>query len=179
MAHFGPELDTPGGKWFLAHHRHCGEACFARGFAFTKRTGMTMRTGKEATIWERGFAPVGFLVLLFTLFLSQLGLPDAPGSQRPAQRAAAEGGVTPSPLSTSSDDVWFPASGHAERRIAKAKAGLPEGDAGGKALVPGAGIVLYPFETASSEVFPALDDAAPALLGHAAFRSRAPPVIFA
>ncbi len=137
-----------------------------------------MRTGKEATIWERGFAPAGFLVLLFTLFLSQFSLPDNAGAGHP-QRAAAEGGVAPSPLSSAADDLWFPASGHAERRVAKAKTGLPEGDAGGKALVPLAGALLYPFETASSEAFHAADDAAPARSGPASFRSRAPPALAA
>jgi hypothetical protein len=140
---------------------------------------MTMRTGKEATMWERGFAPVGFLVLLFTLFLSQFSLPENAGNAGPPQRAAAEGGVAPSPLSIAGDDLWFPASGHAERRVAKAKTGLPEGDAGGKAFVPGAGALLYPFDTASSEVFTAADDATPVPSGHAAFRSRAPPALAA
>ena len=69
--------------------------------------------------------------------------------------------------------------GHAERRVAKAKSGLPEGDAAGKALVPGAGVVLYPFETSVSVVFVAVDDAAPLRLGPASFRSRAPPVLAA
>ena len=139
---------------------------------------MTMRTGKEATIWERGFAPAGFLVLLFTLFLSQFSLPDTTGAGHP-QRAAAEGGVAPSPLTSAADDLWLPASGHAERRAAKAKTGLPEGDAGGKALVPGVGALLYPFETASSEAFAAADDAAPVRSGPASFRSRAPPALAA
>ena len=140
---------------------------------------MTNRTGKEATIWERGFAPAGFLVLLFTLFLSQFSLPQNAATAGHPQRAAAEGGVAPSPLSTTGDELWFPASGHAERRVAKAKTGLPEGDAAGKAIVPSAGLLLYPFEIASSGAFFAVDDAAPALSGHAAFRSRAPPAFAA
>lgn len=139
---------------------------------------MTMRTGKEATIWERGFAPAGFLVLLFTLFLSQFSLPDTTGAGHP-QRAAAEGGVAPSPLTTAADDLWLPANGHAERRAAKAKTGLPEGDAAGKVLVPGAGALLYPFEAASSEVSFAADDTVPARSGPASFRSRAPPAFAA
>ncbi len=129
-------------------------------------------------MWERGFAPVGFLVLLVTLFLSQFLLPENAAAGHP-QRTAAEGGVAPSPHSTAGDEVWFPASGHAERRVAKAKSGLPEGDAAGKALVPGAGVLLYPFEIAAYEAFFAADDAAPAPAGHAAFRSRAPPALAA
>lgn len=140
---------------------------------------MTLRTDREATIWERGFAPVGFLVLLVTLFLSQFSLPgNADGAGHPP-RAAAEGGVAPSPLSATGEELWFPASGHAERRVAKVKSGLPEGDAAGKALIPGAGAVLYPFETAASVVPVAVDDAAPARLGTASFRSRAPPALSA
>ncbi len=140
---------------------------------------MTLRTGREATIRERGFAPLGFLVLLVTLFLSQFSLPDsAAGSGHPLPATAA-GGVAPSPLSAAGDDLWFPASGHAERRVAKAKSGLPEGDAAGKALVAGAGVVLYPFETAVAVVFLAADDAAPPRLRPASFRSRAPPVLAA
>ena len=140
---------------------------------------MTMRTGREATIWERGFAPVGFLVLLFTLFLSQLSLPESIDNAAHPRRVAAEGGVAPSPVSTAADDLWFPASGHAERRAAKAKTGLPEGDSGGKALVAGAGALLYPFETASSEAFIAGADIVPARAGPASFRSRAPPAFAA
>lgn len=140
---------------------------------------MTMRTGKEATMWERGFAPVGFLVLLFTLFLSQFSLPDNDVNAAHPRRAAAEGGVAPSPLSTAGDELWLPASGHAERRVAKAKTGLPEGDPAGKSLVPGAGFILYPFETASFEAFFAVDDAAPVPSGHASFCSRAPPAFSA
>lgn len=140
---------------------------------------MTLRTGREATIWERGFAPVGFLVLLVTLFLSQFSLPDSTNGAGHPPRTSAEGGVAPLPLSTTGDEVWFPASGHAERRVAKVKSGLPEGDAAGKALVPGAGVVLYPFEITASVVFVAADDAAPLRLGPASFRSRAPPVLFA
>lgn len=128
-------------------------------------------------MWERGFAPVSFLVLLFTVFLSQFSLPgDAP---RHPQRTAAEGGVAPSPFSNAADDLRFPASGHAERRVAKAKTGLPEGDAGGKALVAGAGALLYPFETASLEAFVVVEDAAPVRAGPASFRSRAPPAFAA
>ena len=137
---------------------------------------MTMRTGKEATIWERGFAPAGFLVLLFTLFLSQFSLPESIGGPRHPQRAASEGGVAPSPLTAAADELWFPASGHAERRAAKAKTSLPDGDSGGKALLPGAGRLFYPFETVAAEAFPAMDDPAQARSGPASFRSRAPPV---
>jgi hypothetical protein len=140
---------------------------------------MTIRNGKDWTAWERVFAPVGFLVLFFTLFLSQFSLPDDTRAAAHPQRTAAEGGVAPSPLSTSADDLWFPASGHAERRAAKAKAGLPEGDAGGKALLSAGGAWLYPFETAVDVVFQAADDVAPARAGHSAFRSRAPPVLAA
>jgi hypothetical protein len=153
--------------------------CFARCQAFEKRTGMTNRTGKEATMWERGLAPVGFLVLLFTLFLSQFSLPDDAGNARHPQRETTGGGVAPSPLTAAGEDLWFPASGHAERRVAKAKTGLPEGDAAGKALVAGAGVLLYPFEIAASRVLVTIDDAARAVSGHAAFRSRAPPAIAA
>lgn len=138
---------------------------------------MNMRTGKEATMWERGLAPAGFLVLLFTLFLSQFSLPDGARTAGHPQRAAAEGGVAPSPLSPSGDDLWFPASGHAERRTAKAKAGLESGNAGGKALLPGAGFLAYPFETAALLVFVLADDAAPARAATAFFRSRAPPAL--
>lgn len=130
-------------------------------------------------MWERGFAPVGFLVLLFTLFLSQFSLPENTGTAGHPQRTAAEGGVAPSPLSTSGDELWFPASGHAERRVAKAKTGLPEGDAAGKAIVPGAGLLLYPFDVAASDSVFAADDSAPAASGDAAFRSRAPPAFAA
>jgi hypothetical protein len=130
-------------------------------------------------MWERGFAPAGFLVLLFTLFLSQFCLPENLAGAGHAQRAAAEGGVAPAPASSAGDDLWFPANGHAERRVAKAKTGLPEGDGAGKALVPSAGALLYPFETASSEVFFAIRDAMPVRLGPASFRSRAPPASFA
>lgn len=129
-------------------------------------------------MWERGFAPVGFLVLLVTLFLSQFSLPDTTSAAGHPDRAAAEGGVAPSPLS-SADDLWFPASGHAERRSSKAKAGLPEGDAGGKALVAGTGALLYPFATALLEAFSVVDDVAPARSGPASFRSRAPPALAA
>lgn len=132
-------------------------------------------------MWERGFAPVGFFVLLFTLFLSQLALPENPGPEKAGhpQRSAAEGGVAPSPLSVSGEELWLPASGHAERRVTKAKAGLAEGGAAGKALVSGPGLVLYPFEIASSEVFRAVDDATHVRSGHASFRSRAPPAFAA
>lgn len=130
-------------------------------------------------MWERGFAPAGFLVLLFTLFLSQFSLPENLEGPGHAQRAAAEGGVAPAPASSAGDELWFPASGHAERRVAKAKTGLPEGDGAGKALVPSAGALLYPFETASSEVFFAVDHAVPVHPGPASFRSRAPPASFA
>ncbi|MCR6498629.1 hypothetical protein MUO32_06285 [Shinella sp. CPCC 101442] len=136
---------------------------------------MTERTGKEARMWERGLAPVSFLVLLFTLFLSQLSLPEGARTAGHPQRAATEGGVAPAPLSTAGDELRFPASGHAERRIAKAKTGLPEGDGAGKAIVPGAGILLYPFEIASTAATASVDDAAPANARPAAFRSRAPP----
>ncbi|MFT4158683.1 hypothetical protein [Shinella sp.] len=140
---------------------------------------MTTGTGKEATIWERGFAPVGFLVLLFTLFFSQFPLAGDAGTPGHPQRAAAEGGLAPSPLSPAGEDLWFPAGSHAERRVAKAKTGLADGDAAGKALLPTAGALLYPFETASVVVFPAAEDAAPASAGSAAFRSRAPPAFAA
>ena len=128
-------------------------------------------------MWERGFAPVGFLVLLVTLFLSHFSLPENTADAGHSPRTAAEGGVVPSPLSVAGDELWFPASGHAERRVAKAKTGLPEGDAGGKALVACVGALLYPFEIASSEAFFAVDDAAPVSSGNAAFRSRAPPAL--
>nr|WP_314088214.1 hypothetical protein [uncultured Shinella sp.] len=135
---------------------------------------MTGRTGKEARVWERGFAPASFLVLLFTVFLSQFSLPgDAP---RHPQRAAAEGGVAPSPLSAAGDELWFPANGHAERRIAKVKTGLPEGEGAGKALVPGAGLLLYPFEVTSNAAAVFVDDSVLAPDHPASFRSRAPPV---
>ena len=140
---------------------------------------MTNRTGKEATIWERGFAPAGFLVLLFTLFLSQFSLPGNADGTGHLPRAAAQGGVVPSPLTAAGDEHWFPASGHAERRVAKAKAGLAEGDATGKTLVPGVGLLVYPFEISSSDVFFTADDAAPLAAGHASFRSRAPPAFAA
>lgn len=128
-------------------------------------------------MWERGFAPVSFLVLLFTVFLSQFSLPE--GVPRHAQRATAEGDVAPSPRSAAGDELWFPANGHAERRIAKVKTGLPEGEGAGKALVPGAGLVLYPFEVASNVAAVLVDDSAP-VAGHpASFRSRAPPALAA
>jgi len=130
-------------------------------------------------MWERGFAPVGFLVLLVTLFLSQFSLPENARTAGHAQRASAAGGVAPSPLSAAGDDLWFPASGHAERRVAKTKAGLADGDAGGKAFLPGAGLLLYPFEATASAVPFVLDDAAPARPALASFRSRAPPVLAA
>lgn len=130
-------------------------------------------------MWERGFAPVGFLVLLFTLFVSQFSLPEDAGNARHPQRESTGGGIAPSPLSAAGDDLWFPASGHAERRVAKAKTGLPEGDAAGKALVPGAGVLLYPFEIAASRVSVAVDDVARAVSSQAAFRSRAPPALAA
>ena len=63
-------------------------------------------------MWERGLAPAGFLVLLFTLFLSQFSLPDSVVGPRHPQRAATEGGVAPSPLTGAADELWFPASGH-------------------------------------------------------------------
>lgn len=140
---------------------------------------MTTGTGKEATIWERGFAPVGFLVLLFTLFFSQFPLSGDAGTPGHPQRAAAEGGLAPSPLSPAGEDLWFPAGSHAERRVAKAKTGLADGDSAGKALLPPAGALLYPFETASVVIFQAAEDAAPASAGSAAFRSRAPPALAA
>ena len=138
---------------------------------------MNMRTGKEAAMWERGLAPAGFLVLLFTLFLSQFSLPDSARTAGHPQRAATEGGVAPSPLSPAGDDLWFPASGHAERRAAKVKAGLEDGSAGGKALLPGAGFLAYPFERVASAVFDLADDAAPERAPTASFRSRAPPAL--
>ncbi|WP_313195899.1 hypothetical protein [Shinella zoogloeoides] len=140
---------------------------------------MTTGTGKEATIWERGFAPVGFLVLLFALFFSQFPLSGDAATAGHPQRTATEGGLAPSPLSPAGDDLWFPAGSHAERRVAKAKTGLADGDSAGKALLPPAGALLYPFETASLIVFPAAEDAAPASAGSAAFRSRAPPALAA
>lgn len=130
-------------------------------------------------MWERGLAPVSFLMLLFTLFLSQLSLPESARTVSHPQRTTAEGGVAPSPLSTSADEVWLPASGHAERRVSKAKTGLPEGDGAGKALITGAGILLYPFETASEEVRATFDDVKPAGDRPASFRSRAPPILAA
>ena len=130
-------------------------------------------------MWERGFAPASFLVLLFTVFLSQFSLPEAASTPRHPQHPAAEGGVAPAPLSAAGDELWFPASGHAERRIAKAKTGLPEGDSDGKAIVSGAGLLLYPFEIASVAVAVAIGDAAPAGSRPASFRSRAPPAFVA
>ena len=130
-------------------------------------------------MWERGLAPASFLVLLFTLFLSQFSLAEVARTPGHPQRAAAAGGVAPSPLSTAGDELWLPASGHAERRAAKAKTGLPEGDGTGKALLPGAGILLYPFETATRETPVVADDAGPADARPAAFRSRAPPAVAA
>ena len=140
---------------------------------------MTIRTGKEATMWERGFAPVGFLVLLFTLFLSQFSLPENGAGAAEPPRPAAEGGVAPSPLSNAADEVLLPAGGHAERRVAKPKTSLPGGDAAGKAVLPVTGVFVHPFEFAAPETFLAADDAAPARLGPASFRSRAPPVFAA
>lgn len=136
---------------------------------------MTTRTGKEAAIWKRGFAPAGFLVLLFTLFLSQFCLPENEGAGH-AQRVSAEGGIAPSPLSGGADDLWLPAS-HAERRAVKAKTGLPEGEAGGKALAPAAGALFHPFETAFRKAFPAAGDRIAARAAPASFRSRAPPAL--
>ena len=130
-------------------------------------------------MWERGLVPVSFLMLLFTLFLSQLSLPESARTANHPQRTTAEGGVAPSPLSTSADEVWLPANGHAERRVSKAKTGLPEGDGAGKALITGTGILLYPFETASEEVGAAFDDVKPAGDRPASFRSRAPPALAA
>ena len=129
-------------------------------------------------MWARGFAPVGFLVLLFTLFLAQLSLPEETGNPDHS-RTAAEGGVAPSPLSNAADDLRVPASGHAERRVAKAKTGLPEGDAGGKALAASAGALLYPFEAVAVDIVFTADDAAPVHSGAASFRSRAPPALAA
>lgn len=63
--------------------------------------------------------------------------------------------------------------------MSKAKTGLPEGDGAGKALITGAGVLLYPFETASEEVGAPFDDVKPAGDRPAFFRSRAPPVIAA
>lgn len=136
---------------------------------------MTNRNGRQAAIWERGFAPAGFLVLLFTLLLSPFAFSDG---TRAAPRVTAEGGVAPSPL-TAGDDLWLPAGSHAERRLVKAKNGLPEGDAAGKALVLGVGLLRYPFETVARAPFRVLDDTAPAAAGRAAFRSRAPPALAA
>ena len=130
-------------------------------------------------MWERGLAPVSFLMLLFTLFLSQLSLPESARTVSHAQRTTAEGGVAPSPHSAAGDELWFPANGHAERRIAKAKTGLPEGEGAGKALVPGAGHLLYPFEIASNIAAVDVDDSAPAADHPASFRSRAPPALAA
>ncbi len=130
-------------------------------------------------MWERGLAPVSFLVLLFTVFLSQFSLPEGPNTPGHPQRTAAEGGVAPSPLSAAGDELWFPANGHAERRIAKAKTGLPEGEGAGKALVPGTGLLLYPFEIASNVAAVLVDDSAPVTDHPASFRSRAPPALAA
>ena len=130
-------------------------------------------------MWERGLAPVSFLMLLFTLFLSQISLPESARTAGYPQRTAAEGGVAPSPLSTSADDFWLPATGHAERRVSKAKTGLPEGDGAGKALIPGVGVLIYPFEAAALQVPVVTGDAAPAGDRPASFRSRAPPAIAA
>lgn len=152
---------------------------------------MTNRIGKEARYWDRALAPVGFLVLLLTLFLAQF--PASDGQRTTADLAGAAdargqggeksrngGDAAPSPLSAAGgadgDGLWFPSSGHAERRVAKAKAGLAEGDASGKAVLPGFGPVRYPFEVASSVPSGVTDAAAPRAAGHAAFRSRAPPV---
>ena len=136
---------------------------------------MTNRNGKEAAIWERGMMlPAGFLVLLFTLFVAQLSLPEA--ARATGAPAGSVGGVAPAPLTGAGDDLWLPASGHAERRAAKAKPGFPEGDAPGKAVLSGGGLLLYPFERAAV-IRPAVtDDAAPQARGEASFRSRAPPV---
>ena len=149
------------------------QARFARR---PERTDMTLRTGKDATIWERGFAPAGFLVLLFTLFFSQFSLPETVAPDH--ARMASEGGVAPSPLSGSADDLWLPAS-HAERRAAKAKSGLPDAGDGGKAVLPGSGALLYPFETASTGIFGFGRQTAPAHSAPGSFRSRAPPAIAA
>lgn len=130
-------------------------------------------------MWERGFAPAGFLVLLFTLFLSQFSLPEAARTAGHPQRASAAGGVAPSPLSPAGDDLWFPASGHAERRVAKTKASLADGDGGGKAFLPGAGLLVYPFEAAVPVIPASFDDAVSAYPVFASFRSRAPPVVVA
>jgi len=134
---------------------------------------MTNRIGTEA-VWQRGFAPAGFLVLLFTLLLAPFAFADGSRATPHAARSTAEGGVAPSPLAAG-DDLWFPASGHAERRVVKAKNGLADGDAAGKALAPGAGLLRYPFETAAIEALRPSDDDAPAGARAAFFRSRAPP----
>lgn len=133
---------------------------------------MTNRIGKD-TVWQRGFAPAGFLVLLFTLFLAPFVFSDGSRSAPQAARSAAEGGVAPSPLAAG-DDFWLPAS-HAERRTVKAKNGLVAGDGAGKALSGAAGPLVYPFGTAAIAAVRPADDAAPVKAGAAFFRSRAPP----
>jgi hypothetical protein len=138
---------------------------------------MTNRAGKEASIWERGFAPLGLLVLLVTLFVSQFSLPETASGAAQRQRATAEeGGVAPSPRSGAADERWFP-SGQAERRVVKANSGLAEGGSAGKALLPGAGVSFYPCDCAETEAVHAADDAVVASAGAASFRSRAPPAI--
>jgi hypothetical protein len=134
---------------------------------------MTNRIGTEA-VWQRGFVPAGFLVLLFTLFLAPFVFADGSRATPQAARVSADGGVAPSPLAAD-DDAWFPAGGHAERRVVKAKNGLADGDGPGKALASGMGLLRYPFETAASAAVLPADDAAPARTGAAFFRSRAPP----
>lgn len=134
---------------------------------------MTNRIGTGA-VWQRGFAPAGFLVLLVTLLLAPFAFADGSRATQDAARSSAEGGVAPSPLGTG-DELWFPASGHAERRVVKAKNGLADGDAAGKAIAAGAGLLRYPFEIAAIGTVRPADDAAPAKAGAAFFRSRAPP----
>ncbi len=136
---------------------------------------MTKRTGKDAAIRERGFAPASLLVLLATLFLAQFFPTEAARMPDHADRVASEGGVAPSPLSAE-DEFLLPATGHAERRGSVAKNGFTGGDASGKALPAIVGALLYPFEQAAIVVSLPRDDAAPATAGHAGFRSRAPPV---
>lgn len=137
---------------------------------------MTERFGKDAAIWERGFAPAGFLVLLFTLLVAPFALSDGSRAAGHAARAAAEGGVAPAPLAAG-DDLWFPASGHAERRVVKAKNGLVDGAGAGKALASGTGLLCHPCAVFAALPPPARDAALPTVAGAAAFRSRAPPAL--
>jgi hypothetical protein len=154
---------------------------------------MTNQTETDRAEAGRGlYVPFGFLVFLVALFVGQFSISDgmqqaasqvfqsAEAAARDSGKQPDASGEQPQPLSAAGgiagNELWFP-TGQAERRIAKAKTGLAEGDAAGKVALPASGALIYPFDRHAVRTAPDIADAACGKTCAAAFNSRAPPVL--